>query len=807
MSVQALGSASLDSETLRILITSLPDAVMIANRQGEIVAFNSSAQHLLGIFYGLAASEECIANSGVYLMDGETACPPQQLPILRALRGEIVEGEELVVRKPGDSKKHHIRSSAGPLRDELGQLNGAIVICQDITLEKRRQEEQISELQSKQAYLDSIGVAIYSIDIEGRCSYLNESASKMLGLSPQEVLGRNIHNLIHHSCNQKECNILEPLRTGKGTRSSNETLWRWGQRPFPAAFTAEPVVENGRLTGCITTLTDLTEQKRFEHSLLLLAEAGETLGSRLDYRQTLQGVADLTVRLMADQCLCDVLDGDRLKRVAWGVRRPELQKMVAQAVEWVPPEGSAHPIARAVATGEPILLANINEEMIRSIAVNEEHAGAFKTLQVDSILSVPIAAYGKLFGVFTLTRSKAFGREFDRKDIELAVELGRRAGVAIGHALSHDNVLESERRFRLLAESMPQIVWSCRRSGYCEYLNSQWTIFTGLNAEASMGWGWMEAIHPDDRMRARDLWAEIKEHDGSSSHRAEYRLRSAGGDYRRFRTTAAPVRDLPDGTAHWVGISTDIEDDKALEDKRLEQRAELIRSNSELENFASVVAHDLREPLRTVQSFSELLVRALPPDLQDETKELAGFINSGVARMDALIAGLLSYAQVGSASEETQAVDCDSVVATTLQQLSAVIESAGADITCSPLPKVQGYEVMLTQVFQNLISNALKYRSERKPKIQIGGRATESECVFYIRDNGPGISPENHQRIFGLFQRLHSRDVPGIGLGLANCAKIIERHGGRIWVESEPAKGATFFFAIPHRAPSSALQN
>jgi light-regulated signal transduction histidine kinase (bacteriophytochrome) len=258
---------------------------------------------------------------------------------------------------------------------------------------------------------------------------------------------------------------------------------------------------------------------------------------------------------------------------------------------------------------------------------------------------------------------------------------------------------------------------------------------------------------------------------------------------------AQRTEELREANAH---LSVELDERRRAEQQLAHYAEELAHSNAELEQFAYVASHDLQEPLRMVASFTQLLARRYRGKLDQDADEFIGYAVDGANRMQRLINDLLAYSRVGTRGKPFAPADSNVIFREARDNLAKAIEESGAVIFQEPLPVVVGDEVQLLQVFQNLMANGIKFRGAEPPQIQVAAERQGHEWVFSIRDNGIGIAPEHQGRIFAIFQRLHHRsEYPGTGIGLALCKKIVERHGDRIWVESQPGKGSTFYFSIP----------
>jgi len=306
-----------------------------------------------------------------------------------------------------------------------------------------------------------------------------------------------------------------------------------------------------------------------------------------------------------------------------------------------------------------------------------------------------------------------------------------------------------------------------------------------------------EISHPDDKDLTDAQRARV--HEGElDAARFEKRYLRKNGSLVWVELAVALARDPHGHPQYEIAMFDDITERKSAEQALKDAHEELKRSNAELEQFAYVASHDLQEPLRMVSSYTQLVMRRYGDRLDGDAKEFMNYVVDGAARMKQLIEDLLAYSRVGTKGKDFKPVAVENALERAVTNLHAAIEESGAEITHDALPTVNADEVQLAQLFQNLMGNALKFRGPEKARIHIKATETPSDFCFFVADNGIGIEPQYFERIFMLFQRLHTKgDYPGTGIGLAICKKVVERHGGRIWVESEPGKGSSFNFTLP----------
>jgi PAS domain S-box-containing protein len=376
------------------------------------------------------------------------------------------------------------------------------------------------------------------------------------------------------------------------------------------------------------------------------------------------------------------------------------------------------------------------------------------------------------------------------------------AVIAQGQDITERKLIEarlmaSEATFRSIVESSPTAMYLYRLDGQGDLIlqsaNPAADHMIGIDHEQLVGLRIEEAFPNLASTEIPEMYRSVARGElGPQAFEIPYEDERFSGYY------SASVFVIADGGL--IVDFVDITDRRKAELELLERTEDLTRSNVELERFAYIASHDLQEPLRMIASYTQLLQQRYTGKLDDDADEFIGYAVDGAHRLQKLINELLAYSRVGTTGAAFTSVDLGPVLEEVLRALESSIQESGAEVTHDPMPTAWCDPTQIGQVFQNLVSNAIKFRGDEPPTVHIGAVEVDHEWVFSVTDNGIGVEQEYFDRIFVIFQRLQPRsDYQGTGLGLAICKRIIERHGGRMWVESEPGKGSTFYFALKDR--------
>ncbi|MGH9646302.1 MAG: PAS domain S-box protein [Bryobacteraceae bacterium] len=602
--------------------------------------------------------------------------------------------------------------------------------------------------------LASIADAVVSIDLLGRVVFANKVALSILRTAEHEILGKHFEDVFRIHNEYTGAKVENPLRRvleeGSTVGLANHTiLTAWDGTQTPIDDSAAPIRDNeGEITGAVIVFRDITERRQGEAASGLLASIVESSN---------------------DAIISKDLNGTI---TSWN-------RAAERIFGYSPEEAIGRPISMIAAPERVDEMPGILER-IR----NGERIGHYETVRQ--------ARDGRRLHI-SLTVSPVRNREGQ------IVGASKVARDITEQVRVRTQLAEERERLRVTLSSIGDAVIATDRNGLVSYLNPVAEELTGWESASAAGKSLTEVFrivneqtrsaveNPVEKVIAKGLVV------GLANHTI---LIARDGRERAIDDSAAPIRDDGGNIVGVVLVFRDVSEKRTAENQLEQQASELRRTNDELSQFAYAVSHDLREPLRNVANFSELMVREYAG--RSETRTYANYVVNGVRRMETLLNDLLAYSQAGGPSDTPPTlVNTHQVLQKTLADLRSAIADSGAEITADRLPDVQGHEAQLSQIFQNLISNAIKYCSDQPPRIRIRAERNEDGWTFRVRDNGVGIAREYHETIFRVFKRLHGNDIPGTGIGLAICAKVVDRHGGRMWVESKPGEGAEFFFTLP----------
>lgn len=668
--------------------------------------------------------------------------------------------------------------------------------------------------QKAQGILESITDAFVALDRDWRFIYVNSEAERLGGFRREEILGKSHWDVYPEAIGTiVDRELRRAVKEGVAVEFENHYApWdRWFHvRAYPSSE-----------GGLSVFYQDITNRKRAEQerdALIEMERAARQEAEILNEISTrLAGELDLQ-RLVQDVTeAATTLTGARFGAFFYNVLNERGETYMLYTLAGAPREAFEKigmprntPVFHPTFSGTAVVRsADILQDP--SYGKMSPHFGMpVGHLPVRSYLAVPVKSRsGEVLGGLFFGHPET--GVFDEKSERVAVGIAGHAAIAIDNARlfqqaerelrqrreTEESLRDSEERFRQLAEVGPQFIWIMDGSGKLEYVNRRWTEYSGLAfSETADAESIARSIHQEDRAEVFRRWDQSRS--TGELYEIEARLRGKEGGFRWFVIRSVPFKDESGKIVKWFGASTDIEEQKKVQE-------ELRRANQDLEQFAYSATHDLQEPLRGVKIYSDLLTARYGSKLDGQALEFLGYLRSSSTRMEMLVRDLLAYSQAGRMEAPAEPGDAGEALKEALSNLDSAIKDARAEVTSDELPHVPVHRTHVQQLFQNLVSNAIKYRSpNRPPIIHISANRHGPQWVFCVSDNGIGIAPEYREKVFGLFKRLHTSDeYSGTGIGLAICQRIVERYQGRIWVESEPGRGSNFFFTLPVMSENS----
>jgi len=783
-------------ERYRTLLENMEEGYFEVDLKGNFTFVNDS---LCKMFHASSKNELIGLNNKEY-MDKETARKVYRIFTQVYTTGQPAKLFEWEVRSR-DGKKALHESSVYLIRNAQGEAIGFRGILRDIT---ERKKVEVALRESEERYRDLVENChdlICTHDLEGNPLWINPIPAKILGYERESLLKMNLRDLLSPEVKDQLSGYLNQMKhygSAKGlmvvrTASGEERYWEYNNTLREEGLDT-PVV--GAIAHDITDHVQMEkalkkgqlESQRLADENAVMAEIGQIISSTLNIEEVYERFGEEVRKLIP------------FDRIMVALNNPEEGTATVTYVsgsEFAGRRiGEVYPLAHSASeevlrTRRGVLVQPDNVEELE-----DRFAGLVSTFQAGlrSMMSVPLISRGEVIGALHL-RSKR-SKAYTDRDLRLAERIANQIAGAIAnaqlfseHKRTEKALEESQLRFRDLYDHAPLGYHEYDHEGRITNVNRTDLEMLGYSQEEMIG-KYMWNFNVEEEMAQKQILAKLA---GTLPPG-----RNLERTYRRKDGTTFPVliedRLILDEKGRIKGIRCTIQD--ITERKKAEE--ELARSNKELEQMAYVASHDLQEPLRMVTSYVQLLARRYKGKLDGDADEFIGFAVDGAARMQQLINDLLTYSRVGTRGRKFEPTDCEIILGQALENLQIAIEEKRAIVTHDPLPTILADNVQLGQLFQNLIGNAIKFQGPELPHVHVSASRNENGWVFSVRDNGIGIAPEYAERIFVIFQRLHTREkYPGTGIGLAVCKKIVERHGGRIWVESQPGKGATFYFTVP----------
>jgi PAS domain S-box-containing protein len=648
---------------------------------------------------------------------------------------------------------------------------------------KRQVEGVLTSLRRKETQLhrvtDVAVVMLTQCSRDRRYKFVNPAYAAMLGLTPEQMIGKPIVDVMGADGYQTILPYVERVLQGHPVEYEHEIPFKGiGPRRLRVCYMPDKD-EQGNVMGWVASFIDVTEHKRAQEAL----QHSDALKAAM-----LESSLDCIITIDHEGKVVDV--NPAVEKIFGYTREHMLGKEMASLI--VPPstrEQHRQGLTRYLATGEgPVLGKRL--ELIAMRANGTE-------FPVEVAIS-PIRTSGPpMFTGYVrdITERKRVEEEVRRLTQELEQRVIERTKDVIN---TNIKLYETDQRLRLLVESVKDYaIIMLDLNGCVTSWNTGAERIKGYREEEILG-KHFSCFYPQEDIATGKPGDNLERAAVVGRYEEEgWRVRQDGS---RFLADVV-ITAIKDEAARLIGFSKvtrDITERKEAEEALRERTEELVAMNAELERFAYVSSHDLQEPLRMVASYTKLLAKRYKGKLDADADEYIRYAVEGAERMAQLIRDLLSYSRLGARERKLEIVDCEEVLKRVLTDLKTAIDESAAIVTHDSLPTVTADPVQVGQVFQNLIGNALKFRGPTVPQVHISPERRNGEWLFSVRDNGIGIEPEYAERIFQAFQRLHSKaEYPGSGIGLAICKKIVEGHGGRMWVESTPGQGCTFFFTLP----------
>jgi PAS domain S-box-containing protein len=784
-----------ESARFRTMADSIPQLAWIAKADGFIFWYNRRWYEYTG-----TAPQQ---------MEGwgwQSVHDPSALPkVMEQWQASIATGKPFDMTFPlrgADGRFRPFLTRVQPMKDEHGTVLQWFGTNTDVD-ELKRVQDVATRLAAIVEFSED---AIISKSSDGIILTWNTGAQRMLGYQADEIVGQPITRLLPPDRLQEEAQIMQRLNRGEHIDHFETVRLAKDGRPVEVSATISPVKDSaGKVIGASKSLRDITERKLAEmenkrnelrlESLMRISQHGAgTIQELLDFALA-EAIA------LTDSKIGYIYHYNENKKEftlnTWS------KGVMAECT--IVEQQTIYKLEKTGAWGEAVRQA-------KPIVINDFHApnplmkGYPKGHSpLHKFMTVPVLSDGHIVGVVGVANKET---DYDDADVRQLTLLMDSVWKITDRKRAEDALRENEQRLRTVLDSLPVAVFLSDKDGN--------VVFTNLAVERI--WGISTHVTKDQYGQYKGAWVAtgkpVEPRQWALARTLEtgkpftndlVEIHAGEGKKKIIHNFAMPVRSESGQLTGAVVVTEDITErhhahEQVRQAKEAAEQAarDLARSNQDLEQFAYVSSHDLQEPLRMVSAFMQMLEQKYKDNLDSEGTRYIHYAVDGARRMQSLINDLLAYSRVGSKGGQPAPTGCEHAMEQAMANLTVSLEDSKAHVTHGPLPTVTVDARQLSQLFQNLIGNAVKFRSGRPLEIHVDAKRDGAFWILGVSDNGIGMDPQYRERIFIIFQRLHPKEkYSGTGIGLAICKKIVERHGGQIWVESQLGKGSTFYFKLP----------
>lgn len=792
-------------ETLKysaIINENIADAIIATDENFNIVLWNKAAEKIYGW-----KKEEAIAKSVSAVLRTVYSSEEEKDRIIGLIR-DSGQWHGNLTQHMKDGTPMAIEASVAVIKSKDNKITGYVAVNRNIEEQRRAQEAIRTTKEQLELTLRHFPSGIYLFDDKGEMLFINEKAAQINGLSfPEEATSKNdVQQIVesftdHHIFYYEDNTLFDPkdnptsytLRTKKPISLTLRAVdQRTGSERWLLTSAAPLCDADGKLKLVLASVADITLQKNAE-DLIKSSEAryrhifeGTPVSIwEQDFSTIRSAVKQLQARGISNFQTYFNNNPDELHAIFESLSVIDLNNATLGLME-------ADSKEQIIANLGSIFIEETREALINEIIIIANGGGSLKYETVLRTIK------GRRLEVLVHID---FPKTDDYSSVMVTlVDISTRKMAELA-------LKQSEERFRLLSTTIPQAVWTMTPTGEIDYLSAQWTTITGQPiSEAMTSWGKM--IHPEDVEFVQQISSKGLE--TKTPWHAEFRLQhQQSKNYHWFLANTVPLKDEHGNVIKWIGSATNIqnlkEQSELLEEQVKKRTEELHFSNENLQQFAHVASHDLKEPLRKIKTFVDRLEREEGAALSDRARNYIYKINKSTDRMISMVEGVLSYSTVDSIGQASERVDLNGVIANVEAELELLIHEKGASIHYDELPVVEGAPILIFQLFYNILNNALKFGKPETPliisiKAMKGVSDDQSSVTLCVQDNGIGFEQVYAEKIFDTFARLNPKDkYEGTGLGLSLCRKIVARHRGKIWAQGSKNNGAAFYIELPYK--------